>query len=549
MSSGFSADEFKGKKIGAFIVREKIGQGGMAIVFRGESSVDGQEVAIKVMHPSLKAEPQFVKRIFREADIASKLKHENIVRVYSVERVNGLAALVMEFVKGRSLYLMERDKGPYPLKKAIPLFRGILKALAFAHSKKVIHRDLKPENVLIKRDGTPLLTDFGIAKPLEATKLTQTGQSLGTPYYMSPEQVRGESDIDYRSDVYSAGVLFYELVTGKVPFEGDDPVSISYGHVHTPPVLPSSLNPRLSTECDLFILKAMEKEKANRFSGIKDMLKALDNLEQGKPLGFDIKMKVKAVRNTSASGTYVFLLAVMALASVVLLGLLVFDETPEVKSAVSWLQQVTGEQLSEESSPFIGKLASHLSGSAYSKAIALLDAEEKNVMILQKERVAAAGLVYSSAEKLFVSGNIRQALELFKRSFVYDNSRADTSFQLAKLYLKLEKFPMAAKFFGQTMRLLNPEEASRFIIDNEDVYFSQLPKSELKTLGMDLYLVGRRLYYEKKHDQAIDILRKSLHYKSENTDVHRLLLELYREKGMNDKAAWHERQILGAGRL
>jgi len=541
VSPSFSTEEYSGKKIGSFIVREKIGQGGMAIVFRGESTVDGEEVAIKVMHPSLKAEPQCIKRIFREADIASKLKHKNIVRVYAVERINGLVALIMYFVKGRSLYLIEQDEGPLPLKKAIPIMRGVLAGLKFAHSKKVIHRDLKPENVLITEDGTPLLADFGIAKPLEATKLTQTGQSLGTPYYMSPEQIRGKADIDYRSDIYSAGILFYELLTGKVPFEGNDPVTISYSHIHNAPVVPSSMVANLSSQVDLFILKAMEKEREHRFQTVEEMECALERLANNQPLEIELNMVVaKVSKNSGDSISSLVVMVCLAVATFVILLMLVFEDHKYIKHFWTKISSVTGN-LSKEQSSVSFKVSSCIKAENYAELFKYLDGIDKDSGAGSSEKKKLANIIYLDGNRRFVEGKNKLALLLFKRSFSYDLKRADTSFQLAKVYMKLGNFPMAAKFFGQTMRILEPSKASDFIKKNESIYFSQLPKVELASIGIDLYLVGNRLYLDNKFDEALLILRKALHYKSSQPDVHKLLYYIYKEK-KSDKADYHRRK-------
>jgi serine/threonine protein kinase len=542
MSRSFSSEKYSGKKIGSFVIKEKIGQGGMAIVFRGVSEVDGQEVAIKIMHPSLKAEPQCIKRIFREADIASKLKHPNIVRVFAVERVDGLAALVMELVKGRSLYLTERDKGAFPLKEAIPVMGGILSALKFAHSKKVIHRDIKPENVLLREDGSPVLTDFGIAKPLEATKLTKTGQSLGTPYYMSPEQIRGQADIDFRSDIYSAGVLFYELLTGKVPFDGDDPVSISYSHVHNAPVIPSSWCPDISAAADLFVLKAMEKERSYRYQSVKEMEQDLDRLERGDPLNIELHMDVACIKKTGWESNFsLILMIVLAAATLMVLLVLVLDDG-SVPGLWNRLESVVGDSLFSEQT-LSSRIESYIGAGQYKQAVELLDKEEKNILILSDERVKVGALLYDDGERNFIEGKDELALILFKESFIYDSKRADTAFQLGKIYLKVDKPGMAAKFFGHTMRLLEPAEAVNFINKNEELYFARLPKGELAAIGFELYMVGKRLYVDGRYEDALGILRKSLHYKSDQIPVHKLLTDLYEKTGDEAKVGYHRRQI------
>ena len=253
-----------------------LGRGGMAEVHHGRDLRLGREVAVKVLRSDLARDPSFQVRFRREAQAAASLNHPAIVAVYDTGEDRGPTGatpyIVMEFVEGETLRDVLRREGPLPIRRAMSLAADICGALDFSHRNGIVHRDVKPGNVMITPQGTVKVMDFGIARAVSdsAATMTSTAAVIGTAQYLSPEQARGEG-VDARSDVYSAGCLLYELVTGTPPFTGDSPVAVAYQHVREDPRTPSSLNPEIPPELDSILLKAMSKNPANRYQSAADM--------------------------------------------------------------------------------------------------------------------------------------------------------------------------------------------------------------------------------------------------------------------------------------
>ncbi|HEY3606857.1 MAG TPA: Stk1 family PASTA domain-containing Ser/Thr kinase [Pseudonocardiaceae bacterium] len=255
---------------------ETLGYGGMSEVHRGKDVRLGRDVAIKVLRADLARDPQFQERFRREAQNAAALNHPAIVAVYDTGETRTdygpLPYIVMEYVDGRTLRDIVKGEGPLPAKRAMEVMADVCAALDFSHRHGIVHRDVKPANVMITKTGAVKVMDFGIARALAdgQAAVTQTAAVIGTAQYLSPEQARGEA-VDARSDVYAAGCVLFELLTGEPPFTGDSPVAVAYQHVREDPKPPSSLNPRVPPQLDAIVLKAMSKGPANRYQSSAEM--------------------------------------------------------------------------------------------------------------------------------------------------------------------------------------------------------------------------------------------------------------------------------------
>jgi beta-lactam-binding protein with PASTA domain/tRNA A-37 threonylcarbamoyl transferase component Bud32 len=255
---------------------DTLGYGGMSEVHRGRDVRLGREVAVKVLRADLARDPQFQERFRREAQNAAALNHPAIVAVYDTGETRTaygpLPYIVMEYVDGRTLRDIVKSEGPLPGQRAMEIMADVCAALDFSHRHGIVHRDVKPANAMITRNGAVKVMDFGIARAVSdgQAAVTQTAAVIGTAQYLSPEQARGEA-VDARSDVYAAGCVLFELLTGEPPFTGDSPVAVAYQHVREDPKPPSALNGRVSPALDAVVLKAMSKGPANRYQSAAEM--------------------------------------------------------------------------------------------------------------------------------------------------------------------------------------------------------------------------------------------------------------------------------------
>jgi len=264
-------------------IEREIARGGMAEVYLARDQSLDRLVALKALFPEYAREPSFVERFRREAQAAANLNHPNIVAIYDWGQESGTYFIVMEYVEGRSLRDLIRNDGPLDPGQAADITAEIASALAFAHRSGVVHRDVKPGNVLLTQSGTVKVTDFGIARAGTSDGLTQTGSVMGTATYFSPEQAQGLA-VDGRSDVYSVGIVLYELVCGVPPFVADSPVSVAYKHVREEPVPPSRRNPDVPPALEQIIMSALAKDPEHRYQSADDLRADLLRFRRGRPL-------------------------------------------------------------------------------------------------------------------------------------------------------------------------------------------------------------------------------------------------------------------------
>jgi serine/threonine-protein kinase len=267
---------------GRYRVLRRLGRGGMADVYLAEDEDLGRRVAIKILNDRHAADDQFVERFRREATNAAGLSHPNIVSIYDRGEAEGTYYIAMEYLEGSTLKEIVTERGPLPIEEAIGFARDLLEALRFAHRKGLVHRDIKPHNVIRDADGRVKVTDFGIARA-GASQMTEAGSIIGTAQYLSPEQARG-GVIDHRSDLYSVGVVLYELLTGTVPFVGDTPVEIAMKHLSGVPDPPSARRPELPVALDQIVLRALAKDPDERYQTAEEMDAELARVAAGLPV-------------------------------------------------------------------------------------------------------------------------------------------------------------------------------------------------------------------------------------------------------------------------
>ncbi|HLA45354.1 MAG TPA: protein kinase [Aggregatilineales bacterium] len=263
-----------GETVGPYRITEELGQGGMATVYKGYHASLDRYVAIKVLHPMFKDDESFFTRFQREAQIVANLEHPHIVPVHDFATAGEKSYIVMKFIEGQTLKHRMKSN-PLSLDETLRIMPAIASALTYAHNKGILHRDIKPSNVMIEHDGTPYLTDFGLAR------ITTRGEStmsqdvlLGTPNYISPEQARAEKNLGPGTDIYSLGIILYEIVVGRVPFSADTPYAVVHDHIYKPLPIPSLVNPTVPKEIEQVLLKALSKTPEDRFQSAVAMIDA-----------------------------------------------------------------------------------------------------------------------------------------------------------------------------------------------------------------------------------------------------------------------------------
>jgi len=263
-----------GQNVGPYRVMEQLGQGGMATVYKAYHASLDRYVAIKVLHPAFREDPSFTARFTREARVVAKLEHPHIVPIYDYSEFEGQPYLVMKFIEGETLKA-RLARGPLSAEEAVRVVNAVGAALSYAHSKGILHRDIKPSNVLLAPDDGIYLADFGLARIAQSGESTLSSDMLlGTPHYISPEQAQGKKDLDAGTDIYSLGVVMYELAVGRVPFNADTPFSIIHDHIFTPLPMPRQLNPKVPAGVERVLLKALSKNRADRYADVDSEVKA-----------------------------------------------------------------------------------------------------------------------------------------------------------------------------------------------------------------------------------------------------------------------------------
>ena len=264
--------------IGPYKVLQIIGMGGMGVIYKALQEPLNRVVALKVLPPQFCNNEEVARRFEIEAKAISLLQHQNIVNIYEYGNEDGFRYFAMQFVDGDNLSAVIHHKKIMPIHDVIDFSKQICRALRYAHAQNVIHRDIKPHNILIDKENVVRLTDFGIAKIFSMDNITMTGVTVGTPEYMSPEQAEG-NQVDAQTDIYSLGVVMYEMLAKKPPFTANNPIAIAYKHVHEMPVPPSVRRRDTPKRLELIVLKALKKKKPDRYESVAEMLEHLDSVD------------------------------------------------------------------------------------------------------------------------------------------------------------------------------------------------------------------------------------------------------------------------------
>jgi len=329
---------------GRYQIIEVLGTGGMGKVFRALDKKLNEEVAFKLIKPEIASDRKIAERFSNELKLARKIVHKNVARMFDLNEEKGTHYFTMEYVRGDDLKKLLGRIGQLSVEQAVPIAKQICEGLIEAHRLGVVHRDLKPQNIMVDEEGNARIMDFGIARSLGSKGITGAGVMIGTPEYMSPEQVDGK-ETDQRSDIYSFGIILYEMLTGKVPFEGDTPFAIGMKHHGEDPKDPRKLNAQIPEDLSLVILRCLEKKRENRYQTAADVRSELSRIEEGMPTAERIKPKKKPLTSKEITVTFGLkrrFIPALLFTAVVMVGLLIWSpwkpmESPAVPSVNPFL--------------------------------------------------------------------------------------------------------------------------------------------------------------------------------------------------------------------
>jgi len=427
---------------GRYEIIEELGKGGMGRVYRVDDTKLEQEVALKLIKPEIAKDKKTIERFRNELKLARNIRHKNVCGMFDLGEAEGAHFITMEYVRGEDLRSLIRRIGQLPIGKSISTAIQICEGLAEAHRSGVVHRDLKSSNIMIDEEGNVRIMDFGIARSLEAKGITGAGVMIGTPEYMSPEQVEGK-ETDQRSDIYSLGVILYEMVTGRAPFEGDTPFTIGMKHKGETPKNPNELNNQISDDLNRLILKCLEKEKDKRYQSAGEVRSELENIESGIPTTERIipeKRPLTSREITVTFGIKKLLIPALVIIAVVIVGLVLWRVMPKRQAlqsalsdkpslAIMYFENNTGDENMEHWRKALAELITddlsqsrHLTVLGVDKLFSILKSENlldvKNYSSEDLENVASKGGI-----KNILRGSYSRAGETIRINAVLQNMK------------------------------------------------------------------------------------------------------------------------------
>ena len=532
---------------------EELGEGGMGKVYRVEDTKAKEEIALKLIKPEIAADKKTIDRFRNELTTARKIRHKNICGMYDLGEVKGSYYITMEYVSGEDLKSFIRRSGLLTVSKAINVAYQICDGLSEAHKLGVVHRDLKPSNIMIDKDGNARIMDFGIARSLKGKGITDAGVMIGTPEYMSPEQVEGK-DIDQRSDIYSLGVILYEMITGRLPFEGETALSIAHKHKYEIPPAPKKINAQIPDDLNRIIMMCLEKEEDKRYQSAEEVRSELENIEKGIPTTEKAIPKRKPLTSKEITVTFglrKLFIPILAIIAIVIVGLVLWHpwskekEIPLAPSgkpslAVMYFENNTGDESLDHWQKALSELLiTDLMQSKYLRVVS----GDKIYGILQQMNLLEAKS-YSSKDLREISvragathvvrGGFTKAADTFRINIILQEASKGESIGSERIEGKGE-----GSFYSMidelTRRIkanfkLTAEEIARDIDKELDKITTSFPEA------YKYYIEGRKHHVRADNREAIKLYEKAVEIDPEFAMAYRIMASAYNNLGNRTKA-------------
>jgi serine/threonine protein kinase/Tfp pilus assembly protein PilF len=528
---------------GRYEIIEELGKGGMGKVYRVEDKKIKEEVALKLIKPEIASDKKTIERFSNELKMARKISHRNVCRMYDLGEEKGTHYITMEYVPGEDLKRLTRKVEQFSAGRTLSIARQVCEGLAEAHRLGVVHRDLKPQNIMMDEDGNARIMDFGIARSLKAKGITGAGVMVGTPEYMSPEQAEVK-EVDQRSDIYSLGVILYEMVTGRVPFEGETPLGIAMKHKNELPKDPREFNAQIPDNLSQVILRCMEKDKDKRYQSAGEVRSELDRIEAGMPTTERIAPKRRPSTSREITVTFNlrkwFIPAVVALAiviaAVVILQLLPQREALPVPSdkpsvAVMYFKNNTGEENFDHWRSALSDLL--IADLSQSKYLHVLSGDNLYNILRQMNLLEARSYTREELERVASRGGVNHIIQ-GDLSRAGDNFRINTVLQKADTGEILGSESVDGK--GEASILSMVDELTKriktnFMLSAEEIA-SDIDREVVKIAtsspaALRYYIEGRELHHKAEYRKSIQMMEKALDIDNEFAMAYRSIAMSY----------------------
>ncbi|MCX6578515.1 MAG: protein kinase, partial [Candidatus Aminicenantes bacterium] len=511
---------------GRYQVIEELGKGGMGTVYKVFDNEIKEKIALKLLKPEVAADEDTVERFRNEMKLARKIGHKYVCRMYDLGKAEGTYFITMEYVPGEDLKSFIRRSGQLTVGKAVYVARQVLEGLAEAHRLGVVHRDLKPQNIMIDREGNARIMDFGIARSLKAKGITGAGVMIGTPEYMSPEQAEVK-DVDQRSDIYSFGVIFYEMLVGRVPFEGETLLGIAMKHKSQPPQNPKELNPQIPDDLNRMVLRCLEKSKEKRYQSAEDMLSDIGKIEKEIPTTDRVIPKYKGFTSKQITVTFgvkkLFVPALIVL-FIIASAVIVWRVLPKKRMAppppgkpslaVMYFKNNTGdEKLDHWRAAISDLLITDLSQSRYIK---VLSSDQLFNILGEMNQADAKSYTSKVLKEVAARGGVKDVL-VGSYAKAGDNFRIDVTLQESGTGEFLSSQRVEGKgedgIFSMVDELTRKIKAdlklsSKEIASDIDEDLKKITTSSAE--AFKFYVEGRKLHNEQKYRESIQMMEKAV---------------------------------------